>query len=85
MFRGEAHSGLAAIIPRVRPVLLLKKQADQVRDLNVRLSYAGRPDLHGIVGMTYSAPARMPAGGDGLEAGVETEGHEEFCFGYPVG
>jgi hypothetical protein len=59
---GEAHPGLTAIIPRIRPVLVLKKQADQVIDLNVRLSYAGRQDLHRIVGMTYSAPARMPVG-----------------------
>src|SRR5882757_9731549 len=72
---GEAHSGLTAIIPRVRPVLLLKKQADQVRYFNVRLSYVGRPPgpsphrRHDVFGA--GADAGGPAGGHRLEAGVE--------------
>jgi hypothetical protein len=54
---------LTALIPGVRPDLLLIKQVDQVRALNGRLPPAGRSlDLHRIVGMTYSAPARMPVG-----------------------
>ena len=58
----EAHSGLTATIQGIEPVLLLKKQADQGKPVNGRLLPAGREDLHRIVGMTYSAPARMPVG-----------------------
>src|SRR5712691_3202288 len=72
---GEAHSGLTAIIPRVRPVLLLNKQADQVSDFNVRLSYVGRPAgpsphrRHDVFGA--GADAGRPAGGHRLAARVE--------------
>jgi hypothetical protein len=38
---GEADADLTALIPGIRPVLLLIKQVDQVSELNVRLSTAG--------------------------------------------
>jgi len=60
---GEADAELAAPTPGIRPDLLLIKQVDQAGALNGRLPPGGgRQDLYRIVGMTYSAPARMPAG-----------------------
>ena len=61
----EAHSGLTKRLKLIREsglIFLLKKQADQGGSLNFRLLPAGRESLHRIVGMTYSAPARMPVG-----------------------
>ena len=57
---GDTEADVTALIPGIRPVLLLIKQVDQVSALNGRLRPAGRQDLHRIVGVTYSAPARMP-------------------------
>jgi hypothetical protein len=58
---GEADADLTALNPGIRPALPLIKQADQISVLNGRLLLAGAPPgPHRIVGITYSAPARMP-------------------------
>src|SRR5690348_7511564 len=70
-----ADAGLPALIPGIRPDLLLIKQVDQVSALNGRLPVAGRPPepsphcRHDVFGA--GADAGGPARGYGFEAGVE--------------
>ena len=54
---------LIATIPRIRPVLVQKKQVDQANATRrqVVAGRAARAALCGIAGMTYSAPAPVPA------------------------
>jgi hypothetical protein len=59
---GEMYSGLSTIIPGIWPVFLLQEQVDQGNGLNGKLLAASRRRRLRIVGITYSAPARMPAG-----------------------
>ena len=72
---GEADADLPALNPGIRPVLLLIKQVDQVSALNGRLPPAGESPgpsprrRHDVFGA--GADARGPAGGHGLEKGVE--------------
>jgi hypothetical protein len=60
---GEANADPGALIPGIRPDLLLIKQVDQVGELNGRLPPAGgSPGPSPHFRITYSAPARMPVG-----------------------